>query len=170
MRMRWSSATITWSFASTAKPVNPRKDALVPTPSLNELNPLPASVLTTPSGVTLRTRRLLPSPTSTLPLASTATLDGELKEASVPVPSANAPTPLPASVVTTPPGETLRIAEFNVSATSTFPPASTATPQGRSKVAPVPTPLVNPRTPLPACVVTTPPGVTLRILLDHSDT
>jgi len=59
--------------------------------------------------VSLRMRSLDLSATMTLPLLSTATPEGSLNEAPAPVPSANAADPLPASVVTTPPGETLRM-------------------------------------------------------------
>ena len=59
---------------------------------------------------TRRRIRLLPrSATYTLPVASMATPEGSLKEAPAPIPSANVRDPLPASVVTTPPGVTLRM-------------------------------------------------------------
>jgi hypothetical protein len=63
-----------------------------------------------------------------LPLLSTATPVGLLKEAPSPVPSANTSAPLPASVDTTPSGVTLRIRWFLESATKTLPTLSTATP------------------------------------------
>jgi hypothetical protein len=47
--------------------------------------PLPAKVVTTPAGVTLRILWLLASATKTLPLASTATPVGPLNHAAVPV-------------------------------------------------------------------------------------
>ncbi len=57
----------------------------------------------------------------------------------------------------------LRMRLFKKSATMTLPLLSTATPVGRLNEAPVPTPLANAADPLPASVVTTPPGVTLRM-------
>ena len=78
--------------------------------------------------VSLRMRLLSMSATMTLPLLSTATPRGESNEAPVPVPSANVPVPLPASVVTTPPGVTLRMRWLYESATMTLPLLSTATP------------------------------------------
>ena len=80
--------------------------------------------------VSLRMRWLLWSATMTLPLLSTATPEGYENEAPAPVPSANAYDPLPASVVTTPPGVTLRMRLLYVSATMTLPLLSTATPVG----------------------------------------
>ena len=68
------------------------------------------------------------SPTTTFPFASKATPLGRKNDASLPLPSANAPAPLPASVVTAPPGVTLRIRLFAVSATTMVPLASMATP------------------------------------------
>jgi hypothetical protein len=53
---------------------------------------------------------------------------GSLKEAAVPVPLANARNPLPASVLTTPPGVIFLMRELNVSATYTKPHASVAIP------------------------------------------
>ena len=78
----------------------------------------------------LRMRWLPESATMTLPLLSTATPLGELNEAPAPVPSANVADPLPASVVTTPPGVTLRMRSLPQSATLTLPLLSTATPLG----------------------------------------
>jgi hypothetical protein len=60
------------------------------------------------AGLIFRMRWLYESATYTVPLESTATPSGESKEALVPKPSANAADPLPAKVVTTPPGVTLR--------------------------------------------------------------
>ena len=81
----------------------------MPTPSAAPTAPLPASVLTTPPGVTRRTQLLPESPTIALPLASTAMPWGSLKEALAPAPLANAAAPLPASVDTTPAGVTRRM-------------------------------------------------------------
>jgi hypothetical protein len=77
--------------------------------------------------------RMMPLPVSAtimLPLASTATPEGLLKEAAVPVvPSAYAAAPFPAIVDTNPLGAIRRIRWFAESATITFPlAASTATP------------------------------------------
>ncbi len=61
LRMRWlsESATMTLPLLSTATPLGLLNEAPAPTPSANEADPLPASVVTTPPGVTLR-MRLLP--------------------------------------------------------------------------------------------------------------
>ena len=92
----------------------------MPVPSAYPYEPLPASVLTTPPGVTLRMRWLLVSATTMLPLGSRATPEGLLKDAPVPVPSAN-PCQFPASDVTTPRGVTTRMRLLLVSATMTMP-------------------------------------------------
>ncbi len=97
------SATSTFPPASTATPLGPVKEAPVPMPSENPPATLPANVLTTALGVTLRMRGVNNSETNKTPLASTATPVGRLKEAAVPVPSADScqGLPLPASVLTT---------------------------------------------------------------------
>ena len=78
-----------------------------------------------------RMRWLFVSATIMLPLGSTATPEGPLNKAPVPVPSANPPFhPLPASVDTTPPGVTLRMRWLSRSATKTLPLRSKATPKG----------------------------------------
>jgi hypothetical protein len=128
MRLFPESATYTIPLASTATPEGLKKEAATPAPSANAPTPLPASVLTTPPGVTARTRWLFVSATNKVPPEPTATPEGEKKEAPVPVPSANAGDPLPASVLTTPPGVTARTRLLNVSATNTVPLASMATP------------------------------------------
>ena len=74
--------------------------AFVPTPSPYAATPLPASVVTTPPDVILRTRWLLHSDTYTLPAASTATPVGVLNAAALPAPSLKVALPPPASVVT----------------------------------------------------------------------
>ncbi len=87
----------------TAIPIGVKKLAAVPVPSANALLPLPASVVTTPRGVTTRIRWLSLSPTMMVPPEVTATPCGWLKLAAVPVPSMEGlPLPPPASVVTTP--------------------------------------------------------------------
>ena len=104
-------------------------------------------------------------------MASVVIPTGALKEAEVPVPFALPLTPLPAKVVTTPAGVIFRSTLLPLSATYTFPNGSVPTPKGPLNEAAVPVPLVNPETPLPAKVVTTPAGVILRIrLFPKSDT
>jgi hypothetical protein len=66
-----------------------------------------------------------------LPPASTATPQGWKNEAPPPAPSANAVSPLPAIVLTTPAGVTRRTRWLLVSATTRFPPPSTAKPWGK---------------------------------------
>ena len=74
--------------------------------------PLPATVVTTPSGEMVRMRALDVSVTNTVPLALTATPCTSEKVAAAPVPSW-LPAEPPASVLTTAPGiVTLRMAEF----------------------------------------------------------
>jgi hypothetical protein len=87
--------------------------ALVPVPSANPAVD-PASVFTTPpfgmnpyGNDIIRMRTL--SETNTLPLASTATPLRPLNKAAGPVPSAYPLVDDPASVVTTPPGVTMRM-------------------------------------------------------------
>ena len=113
--------------------------------------------------VSLRIRLLLASATSALPLASTATSQGFLNEASVPAPSAKSYIPLPASVVTTPTGVTRRMRWLPKSATKMSPLAITDRPRGLLKAAPAPVPSVNAPVPLPASRVTAPVVVTLRM-------
>jgi hypothetical protein len=122
---------MTLPLLSTATPEGRLNEAPAPVPSANVADPLPASVVTTPPGATLRMRWLSQSATMTLPLLSTATPKGLLNEAPAPVPSVNAYDPLPASVVTTPPGVTLRMRLLSPSATTTLPLLSTATPEGK---------------------------------------
>ena len=159
----------------TSTPHGPLKLAAVPVPSANAWLPLPASVVTTPRGVTSRMRKLPYSATTITPVEGiTATPDGHLKVAAVPVPSAKPPiqfpdwsTPLlelPASVVTTPRGVTSRTRQLDWSATTITPlEGITATPKGQKKLAAVPDPSANAPLPLPAIVVTTPMGVTSRM-------
>ena len=128
-RLLDASATTISPLALTATPVGQLNEAPVPAPSENPTT-LPASVLTTPPGVTLQMRLLPESATMTFPPASTATPQGLAKEAAAPVPSANANKPLPASVLTVPLGVTLRMRWLLWSATNTTPLESTATPTG----------------------------------------
>ncbi len=79
---------------------------------------VPATVDTTPAGVTLRTVSLLVSATYTFPLASTPMPDGWLNWAAAPVPSAwPVMWGVPAIVVTTPAGVTFLIVLRKESAT-----------------------------------------------------
>ena len=71
----------------------------------------------------------------------------------------------PATVVTPPAGVTRRIAALPVSATTTFPEPSTATPAGWLNSAFMPVPSLLPLIPAePARVVTAPAGVILRMV------
>jgi hypothetical protein len=73
----------------TETPKGPRKLAAEPVPSAKAALPLPASVVTTPRGVTSRMRLLPASTTTIIPLEGiTATVHGLLKLAAAPVPSA----------------------------------------------------------------------------------
>jgi hypothetical protein len=67
---------MTFPFASTATPRGLLNDAAEPVPSANCADPLPASVLTPPPGVTRRTQWFSESATKINPLAATATLAG----------------------------------------------------------------------------------------------
>src|SRR3569623_616942 len=146
-------------------PLGPLKLAPVPVPSVLPAAPLPASVLVTPAGVILRIRLFPKSATYTFPAPSAANPLGPLKLAPVPVPFVFPAVPLPANVVVTPPGVIILTRLFPESPAYTFPDASTATPAGLLKLAPVPVPFVFPTVPLPACVVVTPPGVIFLIIL-----
>ena len=161
------SATYTLPTLSTATPYGASKLAAAPVPSALPTTPsVPASVVTTPAGVTWRMASLSLSATYTFPALSTATPSGRSKLAAGPVASALPTTPaVPASVVTTPAGVILRIVLFPSSATYTFPALSTAAPNGSLKLAAAPVPSALPVTPaVPASVVTTPVEVTLRIV------
>ena len=113
----------------------------------------------------MRITLLKSSQTNTLSAASTVRPVGVLNAAAAPVPFVNAATPEPARVVTTPAGVTLRILLLPESATKTLPEPSMATPHGRKNDAAAPVASVLPCKPDPASVVTTPAGVTLRIML-----
>jgi hypothetical protein len=92
------SATITVPLASIATPQGKSNLAFVPVPSANP-PVLPARVVTTFAVDIKRIFALSRSATTTLPLTSMATPEGPINEALVPVPSANPPIGLPASVV-----------------------------------------------------------------------
>mmetsp|Transcript_45692 Transcript_45692/g.73680 ORF Transcript_45692/g.73680 Transcript_45692/m.73680 type:complete len:209 (+) Transcript_45692:852-1478(+) len=88
---------------------------------------------------------------------------GALNRAEEPSPSAKPLSPLPATVVTAPAGETLRMVLLLKSATSNHPCLSIDTPKGCEKRAATPRPSAKPACPLPATVVTIPVRVTLRM-------
>ena len=93
MRLLYKSATTILPLeGTTATPVGPWKLAAPPVPSAKFWAVFPpASVVTTPRGVTSRMRLLPESATTITPLDEmTATPIGLLKLAAVPVPSANA--------------------------------------------------------------------------------
>ena len=163
--------------ASTAIPEGDCKDALVasaPSPEKPKL-PFPATVEIRPLGVTLRIRLFPESAMNKLPALSTAMPAGQNRE--VPVAAPPSPEkellPFPAMVEMIPPGVTMRIRLFEVSAIKRLPARSTATPRGWFKEAAAAGPLSpekpplsgKPITPFPANVEITPPGVILRIRL-----
>ena len=164
-----SATTMTPVEGITSTPIGKLNLAAAPVPSANAPSlPLPASVVTTPRGVTRRMRWLPVSATTiTLLEGITATPLGFLKLAAAPTPSAKAALPLPASVVTTPSEiVTSRILWLNSSATTIkLLEGITATPVGLLKLAAAPMPSAKAPLPLPASVVTTPRGVTMRIRL-----
>ena len=80
------------------------------------------------------------------------------------MPSANAPMPVPASVVTKPAGEMTLMRPLE-SATCIKPSAFTVMPAGLKNAALVPNPSAHEATPLPAKVVVAPPEVTRRMRL-----
>ena len=153
---------------SSVRAVGFEKVAAVPIPSVTPEAPFPANVVTIPEGRTSLTRKLSLSPTYAFPALSRAMPAGPLNEAAVPRPSALEALPLPARVVTTPPGLILRTLRLLKSATNTFPAASSATDAAILKAAAVPTPSAKAPTPLPARVVTLPVGLIFRTLLPVS--
>ena len=114
----------------------------MPSPSAWPRLLLPAIVVTTPWGVTSRTRSFPVSATMISPLGdTTATPCGPAKLAAEPTPSMNAELPLPARVDTMPSGVIRRILWFVVSATTVLPfVGDTATPLGELKQASAPSP------------------------------
>jgi hypothetical protein len=102
------SPTYTLPDESTATPTGILNLALVPVPSADPSELLPANVVTTPDGVILRILKLAKSATYRFPAESSATPKGLLKLALVPVPLVD-PDELPANVVTTPADVILRI-------------------------------------------------------------
>jgi hypothetical protein len=102
MHLLPESATATLLLdGTTAIPAGPQNPALEPMPSAKEPLPLPASVETTPRGVTSRMRLFPVSATTKTPLeGSTAMPRGLQKLALAPGPSAKVALPLPAKVVT----------------------------------------------------------------------
>ncbi len=124
----------------------------------------------------LRMRPLSESEMKTTPVESMANANGLLKEEAMKGPSANIADPFPASVETAPPGDILRTRLLSVSATMMLLFASMATAFGLKNEAPTPVPSANApwqrhsnvksssqQSALPASVVTTPSGVTLRM-------
>src|ERR1700722_9749422 len=153
------SATYTLPSLPTAIPWGLSKSAPLPVPSVDPVTPAnPARVVTTPALVTIRMVSLPESTTYTLPLPSTAAPQGLEKVAAAPTPSADPVLPaFPASVVTAPALETLRIALLPESATYRFPLPSTAMPRGELNWALFPVASVDPlRAGVPARVVTKP--------------
>jgi hypothetical protein len=90
--------------AEYATPKNELNEAALPVPSAKVAPPLPARVVTAPVATSISRARLLAwsATAMVLPSAEYATPRGTLNEASLPVPSAKAPLPLPAIVVTAP--------------------------------------------------------------------
>jgi hypothetical protein len=127
-----SATTISPLEETAATALGPLKLAAVPVPSANAALPLPASVVTTPRGVTRRMRLLFGSATTITPLEGiTSSPKGKWKLAAARVPSANAAVPLPARVVTTPRGDTSRMRWPYVSHTTMTPlEGITASPRG----------------------------------------
>jgi len=109
-RTRWpaDSVTTTTPAGVTSTPDAVWKRAAEPQPSAHaDVSTTPATVVTLPEGVTRRTA--LPSPTKRLPPASKADAESSEKAAVAAGPSAYPDAPLPANVVTTPAGVTLRM-------------------------------------------------------------
>ena len=152
LRIVFASATYTLPSVSTATPLGLEKLAAEPMPSSDPDMPLPASVVTIPYGLILRTSYRSLCTTYTLPSVSVANL--------APAPGDDMKRPL-ASVVTTLSGLILRTRSESV--TYTFPAVSTATLDRVSKLADEPVPSADPHCPLaPASTDTTPAGLTLK--------
>lgn len=128
MRLFAASPTNRVPALSTQTPEGAWNAALVPIPSVAPAAAPPASVNTSPAGVTRRAMLLPWSATTTLPLRSKATPRAPLKEVG---PSTKAPAPPPTRVVTTPAGVTLRMRPLPPSATAAKPLPSTATLKGQ---------------------------------------
>jgi len=94
-------------------------------------------VMIVPDASTLRTRWLLESAMIRLPLGSTATAKGELSWAAVAGPPSppKPATPVPATVVTVPPGLTRLMRWLSASARKRLPLPSKAMPRGRPRAA-----------------------------------
>ena len=112
-RIMWlsRSATSTLPAPSTTTAAGPLNRAAPLIPSSPPFIPAqPASVVTSPPGTILRSVWLPVSATKMFPSRSTATPVGVLNRAAAPAPSARPAVPArPASVATSPFGETLRI-------------------------------------------------------------
>ena len=101
--------------------------------------------MTTPAGVIRRRVGPFWSTISRFPAPSQPSPAGKAKRAAEPVPSEVPFFPAePAIVVTTPDGVIFRIVAFPESATNTFPPESTAMPDGLLKRAGEPVPSTEP--------------------------
>ena len=119
---------------ATAKPRGPRRSAIVPIPSAKPGVPpafvAPETVVTFKSSNPTRRMRpgLCSATKSERPSGATATFVGSSKPALVPMPSMSTATPLPATVVVTPPGvEMRRMRKFGTrSATYTAEPSGIA--------------------------------------------
>lgn len=101
----------------------------------------------------------MPSVTYKVPEGDSAKPMGKPKLAEPPCPSDEPDVVLPANVLTNLPGEIALTMWLPESATNTVPVGDTATPLRVLKLASVPCPLANLLTPLPASVLTSPPGV-----------
>jgi hypothetical protein len=147
----------------TTKPVGALKLAKVPIPSAKVAAPLPAIVLTDPTGFTLRIRLFVVSAINKFPSTSTAIPLGLLNFATLAAPLTNPTNPLPENDDTVPFGKIFLMRLLAVSATNTVSIAFTATPTGELKLAAGPTPSTNVAVPLPAKVLTVPFGKILRM-------
>ena len=151
LRIVFASATYTLPSVSTATPRGLEKLAAEPMPSSDPDMPLPASVVTIPYGLILRTSYRSRCTTYTLPSVSVANL--------ATAPGDDMKRPL-ASVVTTLSGLILRTRSESV--TYTFPAVSTATLDRVPKLADEPVPSADPDPLVPASTDTTPAGLTLK--------
>jgi len=105
-----------------------------------------------------RMRWLPKSPMKMVPLGPTVMPTGALKREPVPTPSTNEAVAFPATVVTAPRGETMRMRLLPQSATRRLPLAAMERWYGSWNEAKVPVPSVHAATPLPTKVDTVPLG------------
>jgi hypothetical protein len=166
-RTTWLPASVMYAeegaVVLSATPMGEKKEAPAATPSTDTGDPEPAAVVTSPlATATTRRRWLEVSATSREASAGTHAMPaGALKAAAAPTPFAKEAAPEPASVLTTWVDTTMaRILWLEVSATYTLvDEESTATAEGLENVADVPAASVDPKAPLPASVITEPPGM-----------